>query len=86
MTTNDGTPTLATIVPWAAPIDAPRRDDRERPIATSPGQLVAAAGQLELGDRHRREAAQVADREVDLAEQEDEDDAVREHGRARPSG
>ncbi len=50
-----------------------RRDDPE-------GRVVVTAGKLELGDRHRREAAEVADREVDLAEQEDEDDAVRQHG------
>ena len=41
--------------------------------------VVRATGQLELGDRKRGDAAEVADREVDLAEQEDEDDAVGEH-------
>ena len=46
-------------------------------------KVVVAAGQLELGDRQGRDPAQVPDREVDLAQQEDEDDAVGEHGDAR---
>src|SRR5215471_16036908 len=40
------------------------------------------ARELELRHGHRGEAAQVADREVDLAEQEHEDDAKGEHAGA----
>ena len=43
--------------------------------------LPAAAGELELGHDQCPDAREVADREVDLAEQEHEDDAVREHAR-----
>ena len=43
------------------------------------GPVVAAPRELQLGDGDRGEPAQVADREVDLAEQEDEDNAIREH-------
>ncbi len=42
-----------------------------------------AARQLELGDDEGGDTAEVADREVDLAEEEDEDDAVGEHRHAR---
>ena len=49
MTTNDGTPISATIEPWNAPI-AVADGERERAIADEPGELVPAAGQLELGD------------------------------------
>ena len=40
---------------------------------------MAAARQLQLGDDERPDPGEVADREVDLAEQEHEDDAEREH-------
>ena len=81
MTTNDGTPTLATIVPWPRPISAgegDREDDGDNARI-----VVRAPGQLELGHRKRGDAAEVADREVDLPEEKDEDDAVGEHGHAR---
>ena len=53
-----------------------RRDDREGPVVVRPREL-------ELGDGDRGEPAQVSDREIDLTEQQHEDDAVREHARAR---
>ena len=84
VTTNDGTPMSATIEPCTRPITAQMTiaaDDRQQPA-----DLVPAAGQLELGNRDGTDAGDVADREVDLAEQEDEDDAEGEHRRARPSG
>ena len=43
---------------------------------------VAATRQLELGDREGRYAAEISDRKVDLAEQEDEDHAERKHRQA----
>ena len=43
---------------------------------------MARAGQLELGHRDAREPAQVADGEIDLADQQHEDDADRDHGHA----
>src|SRR5262249_49940663 len=46
-------------------------------------RLPAAAGELELSHDQRPDTCEVADREVDLAEQEYEDDAVREHAGAR---
>ena len=46
------------------------------------GVFVAGARLHELGDGDARETAHEADREVDLADQEDEDDAERDHGRA----
>ena len=42
-------------------------------------EVVRGAGQLELGRGHGGDAAQVADREVDLPEEEDEDDAEGDH-------
>src|SRR6478752_2291777 len=45
--------------------------------------LQASTGKLELRGDHRTDAGDVADREVDLAEEEHEDDAVREQRRAR---
>ena len=44
---------------------------------------MARPRELELGDGDRGEPAQVADREVDLTEQEHEDNAIREHARPR---
>src|SRR5579864_1771329 len=43
---------------------------------------MADTRSLQLGDRERADPRDVADRQVDLAEQEDEDDAVRQHRRA----
>ena len=80
VTTNAGTPISATIEPWNAPISAQARDrERDREHAAV---LVGAAGQRELGDDDARDAADVADREVDLADQEHEHDAVGEHRHA----
>src|SRR5438270_10781588 len=42
---------------------------------------MAAPGELELSHREGADPGDVADREIDLAEQEDEDDAVSEHRR-----
>ena len=47
-----------------------------------PFTVPARPGQLELRDDQRADAGEVADREVDLAEQQHEDDAVGEHRRA----
>ena len=44
---------------------------------------MAAARELELGNGQSRDPAQIPDREVDLAEEEDEDHSEREHGQAR---
>src|SRR5262249_11285579 len=46
-----------------------------------PADLVPAAGQLELGNGDGTDAGHVADREIDLPDQEDEDDAEGEHRR-----
>ena len=81
VTTNDGTPTLATIVPWPS-ADQAGDEDREGD-GDHPRIVVRAPGQLELGHREGGDAAEVADREVDLPEEEDEDDAVGEHRHAR---
>src|ERR1700758_2115781 len=43
---------------------------------------MTGARSLQLGDRERADPRDVADRQVDLAEQEDEDDAVGQHRRA----
>src|SRR5207249_11644033 len=43
---------------------------------------MAATRKLELGDRQGRYPAQIPDRKVDLAKQEDEDHAEGEHGQA----
>ena len=83
MTTNDGTPTNATIEPWTRAdrgADGDRDDHRDDAV-----QLVAAARKLELRDDERADAGEVADREVDLAEQQHEDDAEGEHRRAGAS-
>ena len=56
---------------------ADRERDREQAR-----ELVRAARQRQLGDDDARDAADVADREVDLADQEHEDDAVGEHRHA----
>src|SRR5262249_35020548 len=45
-------------------------------------QLVPAARKLELGDDERTDPCEVADREVDLPEQQHEDDAEREERRS----
>ena len=44
---------------------------------------MGGTGQLELGGSERCDAAHVPDREVDLAEQQDEDDAERDHRHSR---
>ncbi len=54
--------------------------DRRIPLsARSEGKSWSEPGSWSSADRDRGEAAQVADREVDLAEQEHEDDAEGEH-------
>ena len=79
MTTNDGTPTRATIEPCPKPITRTNGDagqHRQQPV-----DLVPAAGPLELGNCDGADPGHVADREIDLPEQEDEDDAEGEHRR-----
>ena len=78
VTTNDGMPSLTMIEPWRSPIAAPASSATT--IATSPpvwtGQPEAVpAGSTSFARDDPAHAADVADREVDLAEQEDEDDA-----------
>ena len=84
MTTNEGTPRNATKLPWKAADQ--RRDgdghrDREHAL-----HLPALVGDLELGDDDARDPGDVADREVDLAEQEHEDDADRDRRHPRHLG
>ena len=84
VTTNDGTPTNATIDPWMRAdrgADGDRDHHREQAV-----DLVAAARKLQLRHDERADAGEVADREVDLAEQQHEDDAEREHRRAGALG
>ena len=70
----------ATNEPWKAPISthAPTASR----IAISPGTSNEPSGSVSLATT-TRDAADVADREVDLADQEHEDDAVGEQRRAR---
>ena len=77
VTTNDGTPIFATIAPWPRPI-APVTITA-RAIAMSPGIVVRATGELELGDNQGGDAAEVPDREVDFPEEQHEHDAVGDH-------
>ena len=53
--------------------------DRDRDES---GIRMAATRELELGDGQGRNPAQISDRKVDLAKQEDEDHSEREHGQA----
>src|SRR5581483_5383825 len=63
--------------------EADARADRDRDDhGEETRNLVPAAGQLELGDDQRPDAGEVADRQVDLAEEQHEDDTEREHRRA----
>ena len=80
MTTNDGTPTFATNVPCAAPMIA---DDAERDEDAEPARVVATVGELQLGRGQRGNAAQKADRQIDLRDQQHEDDTERDHRHAR---
>ena len=73
VTTNEGTPKRLKRKPWRTPIAMPDRDrggDRQ----------VGVPAVLDVEDRHHRrgEAADRADREVDLAEQQHVDDADRD--------
>ena len=80
VTTNDGTPTSATIDPWKAPISAAARIARKTQRYQG---RCGAVRQLRLGDDDAGDAADEGDGEVDLADQEHEDDAVGEQARAR---
>ena len=60
--------------------DADEEREHDRPDAA---EKMAAVGLLQLGAHDADEAAEVRDREVDLAEQQDEHDAEGEHRRAR---
>ena len=57
----------------------PRAEQNRQCDRDEPRIVVARAGQLELGHRDARETAQVADGEIDLADQQHEDDADRDH-------
>ena len=81
VTTNAGTPMIATNEPWKAPISVAIASATM--IGQNPGEVMAAVGRLELGGDDAGDAAQVGDREVDLADQQHEDDAEGEHRRAR---
>ena len=78
VTTNEGTPKRREDKPWKSPIavaDPEPGDDRQ----------VGGPAVLDVEHRHHRggEAADGADREVDLAEQQHEDDADRDQRRSR---
>ena len=73
MTTNDGTPMIATKLPWKRPISAVTITAMM--IATSPVVSQLPSGNWSFADDHAGDPRHVPDREVDLAEQEDEDDA-----------
>src|SRR6266566_6545825 len=56
---------------------------RPASVTTNDGTpTLAATRELELGDGQGRYPAQISDRKVDLAKQEDEDHSEREHGQA----
>ena len=80
VTTNDGTPISATIEPWKAPISVVARIARK--MQTYQGRC-APFGSCASATTTPADAADEADREVDLADQEHEDDAVGEQARAR---
>ena len=67
----------ATIEPWKAPIAA--QAPTAMRIASQPGTSCDDATMRHLRHDDAAHAGDVADREVDLADQEDEDDAVGEH-------
>ena len=74
MTTNEGRPIRVMIVPWRMPIPAQARSAAR--IARPPRPAVGRA--REVGHDHPAEAGDEPDREVDLAEEQDEDLAHRE--------
>ena len=80
VTTNDGMPTLANRMPWKAPIAAPAASAA---TMRDHGRHLVAVGDQEDGDDHARHARHVADRQVDLAEQQHEDDAHGDRGVGR---
>ena len=79
MTTNEGSPIRVMIVPWSRPI--PAQASRAAGIAPVPRPTVSRA--CEVGHDHAAEAGDETDREVDLAEQQDEDLAHREQAEDR---
>ena len=81
VTTNDGTPMSATNEPWNAPISA--ATPSARTIGQIPGRSWPLSGFCSSAHDDAGDAADVRDREVDLADQQHEDDAVGEHRRAR---
>ena len=77
VTTNDGTPRKATIEPCTAPITAPTSS--APPMAMYHGYSCDEPESCSSATTTAAEPAEVADREVDLADQEHEDDAHRHH-------
>ena len=59
------------------------RDDPERDEDAEPAREVATVGELQRGRSQRGNAAQKADREIDLRDQQHEDDTERDHRHAR---
>ena len=80
VTTNEGTPTYATIEPWNAPIAA--HAATAMTIASRPFSWWPLPASCSSATIKRADAREVADREVDLAEQEHEDHAEGEHRRS----
>ena len=73
MTTNEGMPRNATKAPWTPPISAVTVT--AMPIAMTPLTCQLSSGICSCATTTPATPDDVADREVDLAEQQDEDDA-----------
>ena len=73
VTTNDGTPTFVMISPCRTPMARPasERDDHRRAGART---RCGCRGRSAARSMHARHAADEADRQVDLPQQQDEDD------------
>ena len=80
VTTNDGTPISATNDPWSAPIAVVARIAAAMQTHHVRSEPV---GILQLGGDHSGDPAHEGDREVDLADEKDEDDAVGEEAGPR---
>ena len=72
MTTNEGTPSFVMITP-VQQADADAGEEREHQRRAS-GEHVVVVGEGQQGDEHARHAADEADRQVDLPQQQHEDD------------
>ena len=75
VTTNEGIPIFVMISPWKVPIAMP--EPSASAIAIGCGDLVAVGNQQD-GCDHARHTRDIADRQVDLAEQQHEHDPHRD--------